>query len=201
MAELQSGLSRRRFLSMLVVMGPCVATGCTVLELFGQRTGQTGASTPACFLTAENPEGPFFIADAPLTNTLRTNMDGEGLRVSGVVSGGANCTPLAGAMLDVWHASPAGDYDMSDGFYYRARVQADAAGQYAFETLVPGNYGSRPAHIHMRISAPGHSPLITQLYFEGDPANATDRLVIPSLIIPLDEQSGSYSGVFNITLA
>jgi protocatechuate 3,4-dioxygenase beta subunit len=40
-------------------------------------------------------------------------------------------------------------------------------GGYAFTTLPPGIYPGRPAHIHFKVTAPGHKPLTTQLYLRG----------------------------------
>lgn len=77
---------------------------------------------------------------------------------------------LEGAVLEIWHADPHGVYDL-DGYRYRAKVAAAQKGTYGFETLMPGHYPDRVcAHIHYRVTAPGHEPLITQLYFATDPA-------------------------------
>ncbi len=42
-----------------------------------------------------------------------------------------------------------------------------------FATIIPGRYlnGStyRPSHIHFRITAPGHTELVSQVYFAEDP--------------------------------
>jgi protocatechuate 3,4-dioxygenase beta subunit len=43
-------------------------------------------------------------------------------------------------------------------------------GEYAFDSVMPGHYPDRVAqHIHYYIHAPGHKPLVTQLYFATDP--------------------------------
>ncbi len=53
--------------------------------------------------------------------------------------------------------------------------------------IVPGRYlnGSRyrPAHVHVKLSAPGHPPLTTQLYFPEDPYNKGDPFIHRSLIM------------------
>jgi catechol 1,2-dioxygenase len=62
-------------------------------------------------------------------------------------------------------------------------------GSYQFATIRPAPYGlgssMRPAHIHFMISAPGRKPLVTQLYFAGDPNLDSDPLsaVYPDLIV------------------
>ncbi len=43
----------------------------------------------------------------------------------------------------------------------------------------------------MKVHVPGRPLLTTQLYFEGDPYNAIDPFIHPSLIMPL---VGQYAG-------
>ncbi|MBI4256266.1 MAG: intradiol ring-cleavage dioxygenase, partial [Candidatus Rokubacteria bacterium] len=38
------------------------------------------------------------------------------------------------------------------------------SGRYRYETTFPGRYPGRPPHLHVRVTAPGHKPLVTQLY-------------------------------------
>ena len=65
----------------------------------------------------------------------------------------------------------------------------------------------RPRHIHYLVAAPGHRPVVTQLYFTGDPSLAGDPLVRPSLIMPVNaaRKTGGagapWSVVFDVTLA
>lgn len=192
-----AGITRRHALRLLVFAAPCTVVGCSALEWFS-ATGRT----PTCVFTVDNPAGPFYLADAPLTQVIApTGAPGRVLHIAGQVTGGADCAPLPGALVEAWQANPQGEYDMSGQFLYRGRILADGAGRYTFETRFPGNYGVRPAHIHLRISHPAAPTLITQLYFEGDPANAWDSLVRPSLIIPLDDaDDGALRGVFDIAL-
>ncbi len=59
-----------------------------------------------------------------------------------------------------------------------AVTATDAEGRYAFTTVKPTAYPTspttwRPAHIHFAVTARAER-LVTQMYFEGDPYNATD---------------------------
>jgi protocatechuate 3,4-dioxygenase beta subunit len=65
-----------------------------------------------------------------------------------------------------------------DGF---AVLTSDADGHYRFKTIKPGAYSVaanlvRPAHIHFQVTG-RQDRLVTQMYFEGDPHNATDPLL------------------------
>lgn len=99
--------------------------------------------------------GPFYEADAP-----ERPATGRGLVVSGVVRSARDCAPLPAARIEWWSASPSGDYDRA----HRASQRADGAGRYRYETSVPGRYPGRPPHLHVRVTAPGHRALVTQLY-------------------------------------
>ena len=91
------------------------------------------------------------------------------LSVSGKVWS-ARGEALPGAVVEVWQADHDGHYDL-EGYRYRARVPADAEAQYTLATTMPGHYPGRVCqHIHYLVTAPGHKPLITQLYFATDPA-------------------------------
>ena len=63
---------------------------------------------------------------------------------------------------------------------YRGRIVTTTDGNYAFECLRPGNYFDagwnlwRPAHLHMKVEAPGYETLVTQPYFDDDAQNAHD---------------------------
>jgi protocatechuate 3,4-dioxygenase beta subunit len=76
---------------------------------------------------------------------------------------------LPEAVVEVWQADHLGRYDI-DGYRYRARLPVDGTAKYTVETVMPGHYPGRVCqHIHYLVTAPGHRPLITQLYFATDP--------------------------------
>lgn len=174
-------LDRRRFLRT------------TGLLATGTLLGIRGVATPVCVETEENGEGPFYKAGAPERSILvERGMPGTRLTLTGRVSG-LNCEQLSGALVDVWQADAAGEYDNA-GFTLRGRLHADRSGLYRVETIIPKRYrvgGSeqfRPAHIHFKVSAPGFELLTTQLYFPNDPYNATDSGFRRSLM--LDPKNG-----------
>jgi len=139
------------------------------LAAFGQVP--CGAPTPA------DMEGPFYKAGAPARGSLaEPGSKAEKLVLLGVVRS-ADCKPIAGAVLDVWHADARGDYDNA-GYRYRGVVTSDAQGRYQLETILPPPYMGRPRHIHVKIQRPGGRVLTTQLYFPGEARNANAALVV-----------------------
>lgn len=162
-------------------------------------------ATPECVETEDNIEGPFYKPGAPERSTLvEPGMPGTRLTVSGRVLS-VNCQPLAGALFDVWQADDSGQYDLQ-GFTLRARFSPHKSGTYRFETIIPKHYrigGSRmyrPAHIHVKVSAPGIPLLTTQLYFPNDPYNAVDPAFRPSLVITPKDAAGGKTAHFDFVL-
>lgn len=144
-----------------------------------------------CPLTASQSEGPFHREDAPERTELDLHGDeGTPLSMEGQVFEGDCDTPLAGAVVEVWHADPSGSYDnKSDDMRYRCRITTDGEGRFALSSLLPGRYlnGStfRPRHLHLKVfDAEGVERLTTQLYFEGDPYIECDPLANTSLVLP-----------------
>jgi protocatechuate 3,4-dioxygenase beta subunit len=161
-------------------------------------------ATPQCEESDDNIEGPYYKAGAPPKSDLTEDgMPGTRLTIAGSVLG-ITCAPLAGALIDVWQANDDGAYDGA-GFILRGTLNADDKGAYSFKTIIPGHYlnGSqyRPAHIHVKVSAPGYVLLTTQLYFEGDPYNDADAYIKDSLIMTLaDAPGGEKAAVFDFVL-
>ena len=151
----------------LALGGVTVASGLSpsaILEAWAQPGSAPRRATPI------NEIGPFYKRSAPDNRVLRQGGDaGLPLAVSGKVWS-ASGEALPGAVIEVWQADHVGHYDL-EGYRYRARIPADAEAQYTLETTMPGHYPARVCqHIHYLVTAPGHKPLITQLYFATDPA-------------------------------
>jgi catechol 1,2-dioxygenase len=143
--------------------------------------------------TPRTIEGPLYVAGAPLSKYEARLDDGHDngtvLFMQGRVLDTAG-EPLAGAIVDVWHANTGGTYSYFDAsqseFNLRRRIETDAEGRFRFRSIVPsgygcppdgptqhlldqlGRHGQRPAHIHFFISAPNHRHLTTQINLAGD---------------------------------
>jgi len=154
---IESCISRR----LLVASVPMASS--SLFSLWAQTDARAGKPTPTEVL------GPFFKKGAPNVSTLRAPGDpGFPLRVTGKVFN-TRGEAVHGAQIDMWQTDHQGRYDIQ-GFRYRTKLVLDAATDYAVDTVMPGHYDDRPAqHVHYMISAPGHRPLITQLYFATDP--------------------------------
>src|SRR6516164_9748874 len=143
--------------------------------------------------TPRTIEGPLYVAGAPLSKGEARLDDGseesEALFMDGQVRD-INGRPVAGAVVDVWHANALGGYSFFDPsqpkYNLRRRIETDADGRYRFRTVLPagyacppqgptrklldqlGRHGRRPAHIHFFVTAPGYRRLTTQINIDGD---------------------------------
>jgi catechol 1,2-dioxygenase len=156
-------------------------------------------------------EGPYYIPDAPKQNSpatlpMREDEPGTPLLFQGEVKQLAG-EPLQGALIEIWHADDLGFYSQfAPGlpeWNLRGTVVADEQGKFQINTIQPAPYqiptdgacgaliaaaswhAWRPAHLHLKVSAPGYQLITTQLYFEGDEHVADDiaSAVKPELIL------------------
>src|SRR6185295_10234137 len=149
--------------------------------------------------THSETAGPFFKPRSPeRASLLEKGMGGTPIAVTGRVRG-RDGKPVAGALLDFWHADDEGIYD-NDGFRLRGHQYADAQGRYRLETIVPGVYPGRTRHIHVKVQAPRGKVLTTQLYFPGEPRNRQDGLFDETLLMAVKADAGRKAGAFDFVL-
>ena len=173
-------------------------------------------------------EGPYYVPNAPElgadgTIPMRDGEQGSQLVWEGTITS-TDGKPLA-AMVELWHAD-------ADGFYsqfapgipewnLRGSFSTGPDGKFKITTIRPAPYqiptdGScgklisaagwhawRPAHLHVKVSAPGHELLTAQLYFPGDPHNEDDiaTAVKPELMLaPVEGPDGGYAMGYDFVL-
>jgi len=163
----------------------------------------TAEPTPACGNDAATPKqtaGPYYKPASPQRHDLRSGITGgEPIDLAGHVLD-TRCRPMAGVIVEIWHADNAGNYDNS-GFQLRGWQRTDASGRWAFETLIPRFYSLRTAHYHFRLQPPDGRALVTQLYFPDHPRNKGDRIYDPRLVMRLERTGRSQVGRFDFVLA
>ncbi len=162
-------------------------------------------------VTRRNALGPFYTKGAPFRGKVSPpRAHGTVLLVTGRVWAFDTKKPLPGAIIDLWHCDIHGNYANDDGDYtFRARIITSETGAYEYETIHPVVYDDhgefRSPHIHYRVTSPGYRTLVTQLFFEGDPAHADDRLFDASLMVPIvrrgEKGREHEAAVFDVVLA
>ncbi len=175
---------------------------------FVLMAGSLGVSSLVCLLnngdhgnteTSQSLLGPFWRLNAPRVENggtiLRSDTPGDPLFVNARVIDGAG-RPIAGAEVDVWHASPVGLYENQDPeqaeMNLRGKFTTDDAGRFWFRSVMMIGYPiptggvvgrllaaqdrhpMRPAHLHALIVKPGFKVLISQVYDANDPHIESD---------------------------
>jgi protocatechuate 3,4-dioxygenase beta subunit len=161
------------------------------------------APTPACgdddAPTLRQTEGPFFKPRSPERSQLReAGAGGVLIELTGFVVS-RRCRPIAGVLVDLWHADAKGEYDNS-GFRYRGHQFTDANGRYRFSTVRPAVYSGRTAHYHVKVQPRGGRVLTTQLYFPNEPANHRDSLFRKELLMRLARAGEGHVARFDFVL-
>jgi protocatechuate 3,4-dioxygenase beta subunit len=154
-----------------IAAGTTLSLGAGSLNESGALRAAHAAQPPACAPTPADMEGPFYKPNAPVRASI-----GRGMVVAGVVRAAGNCAPIPNARIEWWQANPQGEYDDA----HRATQTADAEGRYRFETNFPRAYFDRPPHIHVKVFAPDHRTLTTQIYPRaGQTEIAFDFVLLP----------------------
>jgi protocatechuate 3,4-dioxygenase beta subunit len=211
-------LSRREILRMSAMLGvsSVVSTKFALARAALRRT-------PGQIL------GPFYPVKTLDQNADLTRVpgrpgraEGEILNVMGRVLN-VKGEPVSNSKVEVWQANAHGRYThpsdtnpapLDPNFEGSAALTTDSEGRYGFKTIKPAAYPIgpntiRPAHIHFEVYGK-QDRLVTQMYFEGDPYNSTDRflqsagrteLLVTKLLPPLPEfEPESKLVVFDIVL-
>lgn len=146
--------------------------------------------------TPRTIEGPLYVEGAPLSDgkaRMSDNEDdGERLIITGVVQNERG-EPLAGAIVDVWHADTRGFYSHFDPteqnapYNNRRKIRVGDDGRYEITTIMPsgyacppdgatdrlmaslGRHAARPAHVHFFADVDGYRHLTTQINIADDP--------------------------------
>ena len=144
--------------------------------------------------------GPFFVEGSPAFQNgddIANGAPGQPCYVQGTVRS-VSGDPLGGAHMEIWQADDEGLYDVQyedlDEARGRGHLSADEEGRYWFWTVFPEAYpipedgpvgellaatkrsAMRPAHIHFRVSAPGHETVTTHVFDEQDRYLDTDAV-------------------------
>src|SRR5215212_906535 len=187
-------LSRREMLGLMgstavaLTLSGCGGGGGESGRSSGRAgSGETGTAAEAastCVVRPEQTQGPYFVDEMLNRSDIREDREGVPLDLTFNVSrvdrgNAAACGPLAGAMVDVWHADAAGQYsdvrDNAEGFdtqketFLRGYQLTDESGTARFTTIYPGWYRGRAVHIHFKIRESPESDrgyeFTSQLYF------------------------------------
>jgi catechol 1,2-dioxygenase len=173
-------------------------------------------------------EGPYYVPNSPelgahATIPMRPDEKGSPLVWEGTITS-TDGRPLIGT-VELWHADARGHYSQFapgiPDWNLRGSFSTGPDGKFTITTIVPAPYqiptdgacgkliaaagwhAWRPAHLHVKVFAPGHELLTAQLYFPGDPHLRDDiaSAVKPELMLdPKPQPDGSTKLVYDFVL-
>ena len=207
-------MDRKKFIKNLgigIVASPLVSCG-----IIGCSSDDNNASVITnladCGITRSDMLGPYYVSGtSQITNLNTQNLPGDKIVVTGKIYGGVDKnTPIANAMIEVWHADNGGTYHpVGDGnvsnyqpnqITLRGFIVSDSQGNYIFESIRPGLYPGRPRHFHYKVSANGYQTIVTQIYFKDDPTTANEQIDICRIINFVKGVDNVYRGQADIHL-
>jgi protocatechuate 3,4-dioxygenase beta subunit len=179
---------------------PTPTTGSTA------TTGGSGAAAVPvqCVLTPEMTEGPYYLTGEPERRDVTEGKAGTPLRLQLTVADATRCTPIPGAVVEIWHADAQGAYSgfgagASNRTFLRGSQVADANGVATFDTIYPGWYQGRATHIHIKTHQSKSASTVHtgQLFFDeavNDAVYAGSAYAAHAGRRTLNSQDGIYRG-------
>ena len=166
---------------------PEVATPPTAVPPAGEH--EASALTPAgvsqreCDITPRQTEGPYYLDVGQVRRDITEGKPGTPLLVRLLLVEAGSCAPIDDASVDIWHTDAEGQYsgfggqgddgaDTSGETFLRGTQITDANGLVEFETVYPGWYPGRTAHIHFKAYTDEGSLVSSQMYFPDDISDA-----------------------------
>jgi protocatechuate 3,4-dioxygenase beta subunit len=174
-------LTRREALTVLGSTGTLILLGCSPSSA-NERLGRSNS----CVVRPASTQGPYYVDEKLNRSDIRSDPSDGSVRQGTLLALTLNvssiaknaCTPLQGAIVDVWHCDADGVYSdaVDQSFntkgkkFLRGFQVTDANGVARFATIYPGWYPSRAVHIHYKIrsseSAKSAYEFVGQMYFD-----------------------------------
>ncbi len=159
-------LSRREAFAVLGASGALLFLGCSSDS--SATTDPADTSSGTCVVRPELTEGPYYVDEELNRSDIRSDPSDGAVKAGALLALTFNlssvasnaCTPLAGAIVDVWHCDASGVYsDVSDltfgntvgKKFLRGYRVTDSNGVASFTTIYPGWYEGRTVHIHFKV--------------------------------------------------
>lgn len=163
-------IHRRHLLQTLAAMPVALPN-----MLHAQALGAGLIASNVCILAPELTEGPFYVDPKLIRRDITEGATGAplALRLQVVT---ADCTPISGARVDVWHCDAQGAYsgvengrggpDTTGTTFLRGTQTTDQAGIASFQTIYPGWYPGRAVHIHYKVILNDQDMVTSQVFFD-----------------------------------
>lgn len=174
MSNEKADLYRRRLLQTLAL---APFSGLMAAPVWAQETARNfGLISPnVCLVTPEATEGPFYVDPKLVRTDITEGREGVPMEVAiQVVT--ADCTPVKGARVDLWHCDAEGNYsgfgsqgsdrvsDTKGETFLRGTQITGDGGIATFRTIYPGWYRGRTTHFHYKVFVDERTALTSQIF-------------------------------------
>lgn len=223
-----STLDRRRMLKLLgfggLSAGLFVIAGCGPAASSGSASAAGSTASTAvgdsCAIIPEETAGPFpgdgsngpdvLSQSGVVRSDIRSSFgssttvaEGIPLTIKLTIEDGADCAPMAGAAVYLWHCDREGNYSLysqaaADENYLRGVQEADDNGVVTFTSIFPACYPGRWPHLHFEV--------YPSLDMATDEVNkiATSQVALPKescdLVYATDGYAQSVTGLAQVSL-
>lgn len=181
-------MERKQFIKSLMVgiistpilWEACKKDSLDVVSSESVTDSGSGTSSSTCAAAPSETEGPF-PTKTPSSYVRSDITDGRSgyklIAKIAIANSNNDCTPITGAMVDIWHCDAEGNYSEYGGsgmqssnyqsvHFLRGRQITDENGLVTFTSIFPGWYNGRATHIHVHVyNAAGNSLKVTQIAF------------------------------------
>ncbi len=169
-------MERKEFLKKGLAALGVVMVAPLVASCKKETVGETGS----CTVSPTETAGPFPTKNPSTLQMvdIRGDRTGTPLAVKITIQNkNSSCSPLSGAIVDIWHCDKDGYYseyggsgmqsvNMTAYHFLRGRQATDSNGLVGFTSIFPGWYPGRAPHIHVHVyNTSGKSLLVTQIAF------------------------------------
>jgi protocatechuate 3,4-dioxygenase beta subunit len=167
-----STLDRRTLLKALTFAPAVAAVPSAVLA---EVQGAGLISTDVFLVSPELNAGPFYVDPKLVRSDITEGRPGLPMTLRLQVVR-ADCTPVEGARVDLWHCDAGGVYsgvrnlasgaDAVGQTFLRGTQATDSTGVVTFQTIFPGWYPGRTTHMHCMVHLDGNMVLTSQIFFD-----------------------------------
>ena len=128
------------------------------------------AKASNCTPTSQTTDGPFY-TKATTQRKIASNQSGYKIIYKLKIQN-KNCKPLPNLTISLWQANSQGQYSLVKNSL-RGNQLTNKQGLVTFESIFPGWYPTRAAHLHVKILSQDQTLLSTQLFF---PQELVDKI-------------------------
>lgn len=128
------------------------------------------AKASNCTPTSQTTDGPFY-TKATTQRKIASNQSGYKIIYKLKIQN-KNCKPLPNLTVSLWQANSQGQYSLVKNSL-RGNQLTNKQGLVTFESIFPGWYPTRAAHLHVKILSQDQTLLSTQLFF---PQELVDKI-------------------------